>query len=157
VQTKDRALHFMGIQPSQTLDNVAKGVEITFVNIRNRGHMPALTPDQNKGYPMQNTDPVKILIIDDEPAIVRMLSIAFTKKGYVTDIAENGRQGIKKSHPITMISSSLMSLCLMCPADRCPGNSKKSKETPSPLWVCPAPPGCLTMTCLMRCCQSPIL
>ncbi|MCF8092790.1 MAG: hypothetical protein K9K63_17690 [Desulfotignum sp.] len=41
---------------------------------------------------MQNTDSVKILIIDDEPAILRMLSIALSKKGYVTDTAENGGQ-----------------------------------------------------------------
>ena len=54
------------------------------------------TFDQNKGYPMQHTDPVKIRIIDDEPAILRMLSIALSKKGYVTDTAEKGRQGIKK-------------------------------------------------------------
>ncbi|MCF8092824.1 MAG: response regulator [Desulfotignum sp.] len=45
---------------------------------------------------MQNTASVKILIIDDEPAISRMLSIALSKKGYVIDTAENGRQGIEK-------------------------------------------------------------
>jgi CheY-like chemotaxis protein len=49
-----------------------------------------------KGSQMNSSVPVKVLIIDDEPAILRMLSIALSRKGYVTDTAENGTQGIQK-------------------------------------------------------------
>jgi DNA-binding response OmpR family regulator len=45
---------------------------------------------------MNISAPVKVLIIDDEPAILRMLSIALSRKGYVTDTAQNGTEGIQK-------------------------------------------------------------
>jgi DNA-binding response OmpR family regulator len=45
---------------------------------------------------MEISHAVKILIIDDEPSILKMLTMALSRKGYVTDTALNGAQGIKK-------------------------------------------------------------
>ncbi len=39
---------------------------------------------------------IKVLVIDDEPAISRMLSMALSKKGYQVDTADNGETGVKK-------------------------------------------------------------
>ncbi len=45
---------------------------------------------------MKNTRSVKILIIDDEPGILRMLSFALSRKGYISETAENGTDGVEK-------------------------------------------------------------
>ena len=39
---------------------------------------------------------LRILVIDDEKAIVKMLSSALTKAGFEVDVASNGREGLKK-------------------------------------------------------------
>ncbi len=38
----------------------------------------------------------KILIIDDDAAVLKMLSKVLSKKGYLIDTADNGEEGIKK-------------------------------------------------------------
>ena len=38
----------------------------------------------------------RVLVIDDETAILKMLAMALTRKGYQVDTAENGEQGIEK-------------------------------------------------------------
>jgi DNA-binding response OmpR family regulator len=38
----------------------------------------------------------RLLVIDDETAILKMLAMALTRKGYQVDTAENGEQGIEK-------------------------------------------------------------
>ncbi len=38
----------------------------------------------------------KVLIIDDETAILKMISKVLSRKGYCVEIAENGEEGIKK-------------------------------------------------------------
>jgi DNA-binding response OmpR family regulator len=40
----------------------------------------------------------KVLVIDDEKAISKMLAMALSRKGYDVDTAENGEQGVKKLH-----------------------------------------------------------
>ncbi len=45
---------------------------------------------------MQDLAVLKILIIDDEPSNLKMLSKALSRKGYHTEIAENSEEGIKK-------------------------------------------------------------
>lgn len=37
----------------------------------------------------------KVLIIDDDPALLRLMSMAFIGAGYATISADNGRQGIR--------------------------------------------------------------
>ena len=37
----------------------------------------------------------KVLIIDDDPALLRLMSMAFKRAGYSTVAAENGRKGIR--------------------------------------------------------------
>ncbi len=39
--------------------------------------------------------PAKVLVIDDETAILRMLAMALSRKGYHVDTADNGELGIK--------------------------------------------------------------
>ncbi len=41
------------------------------------------------------SDPVSVLVIDDETAILRMLAMALSRKGYHVDTADNGELGIK--------------------------------------------------------------
>jgi DNA-binding response OmpR family regulator len=40
----------------------------------------------------------KVLVIDAEKAISKMLAMALSRKGYDVDTAENGEQGVKKLH-----------------------------------------------------------
>jgi DNA-binding response OmpR family regulator len=40
----------------------------------------------------------KVLVIDDEKAISKMLAMALSRKGYDVDTAENGEQGVEKLH-----------------------------------------------------------
>ena len=40
----------------------------------------------------------KVLVIDDEKAISKMLAMALSKKGYDVDTADNGEQGVEKLH-----------------------------------------------------------
>ena len=37
----------------------------------------------------------KVLIIDDDPALLRLMSMAFTRAGFLTTCADNGHQGIR--------------------------------------------------------------
>ena len=37
----------------------------------------------------------KVLIIDDDPALLRLMSMAFQQAGYTTVAADNGRKGIR--------------------------------------------------------------
>jgi CheY-like chemotaxis protein len=45
---------------------------------------------------MESIDPPKVLIIDDEEQILRMLSMILSREGYITDTAKNGKDGIEK-------------------------------------------------------------
>jgi DNA-binding response OmpR family regulator len=45
---------------------------------------------------MKSIETCKVLVIDDETAILRMLAMALSKKGYQVDTAESGKEGIKK-------------------------------------------------------------
>ena len=45
---------------------------------------------------MQSPEPFKVLIIDDEKPVLEMLSKVLSRKGYITDIAQNGEEGIEK-------------------------------------------------------------
>lgn len=45
---------------------------------------------------MQTPEPAKILIIDDEMPVLTMLSKVLSRKGYIIDIAQNGKEGIEK-------------------------------------------------------------
>jgi DNA-binding response OmpR family regulator len=47
-------------------------------------------------YGRKRMEGIKVLVIDDEPAISRMLSMALSKKGYQVDTADNGETGVKK-------------------------------------------------------------
>ncbi|MCF8076483.1 MAG: response regulator [Desulfotignum sp.] len=40
----------------------------------------------------------KVLVIDDEKAISKMLAMALSRKGYDVDTADNGEQGVEKLH-----------------------------------------------------------
>jgi CheY-like chemotaxis protein len=82
----------------QTLRKIAFHHHITCFNficvltsITNSSHLFT-----HKGSKMKLSHAVKVLIIDDEPSILRMLSIALSRKGYVIDTALNGTQGIEK-------------------------------------------------------------
>ena len=39
---------------------------------------------------------IRVLVIDDETAISRMLSMALSRKGYQVDTADSGEEGINK-------------------------------------------------------------
>ena len=43
------------------------------------------------------TDYAKILVIDDDSSTRKVLSVALEDEGYIVDIAENGREAIRKS------------------------------------------------------------
>ena len=49
-----------------------------------------------KGAMIKNEKNGVILIIDDEPAILRLMRIILSKVGYAIDTAENGEGGIRK-------------------------------------------------------------
>jgi DNA-binding response OmpR family regulator len=40
----------------------------------------------------------RVLVFDDETAILRMLDLALTRKGYQVDTADSGEEGLKKLH-----------------------------------------------------------
>ena len=40
----------------------------------------------------------KVLIIDDDPALLRLMSMAFEAAGFATVAADNGRKGIRLAH-----------------------------------------------------------
>ena len=48
-----------------------------------------------------NFSEVKILIIDDEKALLKMLHRRLLKFGFVVDVAESAEEGIKKIHTTT--------------------------------------------------------
>jgi DNA-binding response OmpR family regulator len=48
--------------------------------------------------PETELDCPKVLVIDDETAILKMLALALSRKGYHVDTAENGEQGIERLH-----------------------------------------------------------
>ncbi|MFO7789660.1 MAG: response regulator [Bacteroidales bacterium] len=45
---------------------------------------------------MKSIETSKVLVIDDETAILRMLAMALSKKGYQVDTAESGEKALKK-------------------------------------------------------------
>lgn len=56
-------------------------------------------------------NPIKLLLVDDEPDILEFLSYNFRKKGYVVITANNGVEGLKKAEaelPQLIISDILM-------------------------------------------------
>ena len=44
---------------------------------------------------MENT-PARILIVDDEPSITEFVSYAMQKEGYLTEIASDGEEALRK-------------------------------------------------------------
>ena len=44
------------------------------------------------------TEPAKILVVDDDESIRKVLTAALEDEGYLVDVAEDGKQAIKKSH-----------------------------------------------------------
>ncbi len=44
------------------------------------------------------TEPVRILVIDDDESVRKVLAVALEDAGYTVDVAENGKQAIEKSH-----------------------------------------------------------
>jgi len=57
-----------------------------------------------ESYNMSNKEvpaSVRILVIDDEPAILRFLDLCFSRLGYLADLAENGVDGIRKIESIS--------------------------------------------------------
>ncbi|MDZ7697704.1 MAG: hypothetical protein U5R49_12555 [Deltaproteobacteria bacterium] len=45
---------------------------------------------------MKSIETSKVLIIDDETAILRMLAMALSRKGYQVDTADSGKKSPKK-------------------------------------------------------------
>jgi DNA-binding response OmpR family regulator len=45
---------------------------------------------------MKSIETSKVLVIDDETAILRMLAMALSRKGYQVDTADSGEKGLKK-------------------------------------------------------------
>lgn len=43
-----------------------------------------------------DTNPARILIVDDEPSITELVGYAMRKEGYVADIAQNGEEALEK-------------------------------------------------------------
>lgn len=53
----------------------------------------------------------KVLIIDDDPALLRLMSLAFQGAGYATVSADNGRKGLrmaKAHHPDLVVTDIVM-------------------------------------------------
>jgi DNA-binding response OmpR family regulator len=48
------------------------------------------------GFNMKSIETSKVLVIDDETAILRMLAMALSRKGYEVDTADSGEKGLKK-------------------------------------------------------------
>ncbi len=48
--------------------------------------------------PENPSAPASILVIDDETAILKMLAMALSRKGYQVDTADSGEKGVKKLH-----------------------------------------------------------
>ncbi len=46
--------------------------------------------------PEKMSAPASILVIDDETAILKMLAMALSRKGYQVDTADSGEKGVKK-------------------------------------------------------------
>ncbi len=49
-----------------------------------------------KTMPENPSAPASILVIDDETAILKMLDMALSRKGYQVDTANSGEKGVKK-------------------------------------------------------------
>ena len=49
------------------------------------------------GFKKVNMSTKKILLIDDEPDILELLSYNLTKEGYLVETAKNGVEGIEKA------------------------------------------------------------
>ncbi len=47
---------------------------------------------------MDNIAQKKILIVDDEPHIIRVIKLSLTRKGYLVDSARNGLEALEKLH-----------------------------------------------------------
>ena len=47
---------------------------------------------------MDNEAQKKILIVDDEPHIIRVIKLSLTRKGYLVDSARNGMEALEKLH-----------------------------------------------------------
>ncbi len=45
---------------------------------------------------MTQSIPYKVLIIDDEPSIIKMMSAILSRNGYTADTAKSGEEGLKK-------------------------------------------------------------
>ncbi|MFO7753331.1 MAG: response regulator [Desulfobacteraceae bacterium] len=45
---------------------------------------------------MPGSGKADILVVDDDQAVLKMLSLIFTRKGYVTDLANSGHEAMEK-------------------------------------------------------------
>jgi CheY-like chemotaxis protein len=52
------------------------------------------------------TVPKRILVMDDEPGVRRLLSDVFASEGYLVSEASDGAQGLNRLHAFRPISSS---------------------------------------------------
>ena len=53
----------------------------------------------------------KVLVIDDDPALLRLMSMAFQRAGFLTFSADNGRKGIRLAsahHPDLVVTDIVM-------------------------------------------------
>jgi CheY-like chemotaxis protein len=68
---------------------------------------------QDPDFPLAETEPVLILIADDEEAIVEMLEAFLHDLGYTTLVAYNGQQALELAHehwPALIITDLMMPL-----------------------------------------------
>jgi DNA-binding response OmpR family regulator len=56
--------------------------------------MPSSPPHSSSGGSGTTTDAKRILIVDDEPNILRSLEFLMTRSGFVVELARNGREGL---------------------------------------------------------------
>jgi CheY-like chemotaxis protein len=63
-----------------------------------------------RAQPTLNSMPARILVVDDDPWILRMVSATLTKRGYVSETATDGQQALEKAraHPPDVIITDLM-------------------------------------------------
>ena len=97
--------------------------EQTFPPVDN-GVMPAEAPNPTEVGP--------ILVIDDEPYILRSLSYLLTREGYTIETANNGEEGLAR---LRALSPPLVFLDLMMPrlnGFRCTSKSGKIRPSRGP-------------------------
>ncbi|EUA29894.1 putative transcriptional regulatory protein TcrX [Mycobacterium xenopi 4042] len=73
--------------------------------------------------------PIRVLLVDDEPALTNLVKMALHYEGWVVDVAHNGREAVAKFDKIGPTCSSWTSCCPMWTGSKSCGGSANRTPT----------------------------